>query len=506
MEYFKIENYFERLKSEDLVVTFHLNEKEKTDISGLTYNSKEVKEGAMFVCKGISFKQKYLKEAIAKGAVIYISETKFSLPIEIPYIIVKDIRRAMPLLGDMFYHSPSKKLNLIGVTGTKGKTTTINYVKAIIDEYLAAKKKKESGLISTIEIYDGKKRRESSLTTPEALEVQKILGNAVDSGLEFVEMEVSSQALKYNRVSHIQYEVGIFTNISEDHISPGEHLDFNDYFESKLKLFEQVNTAVINADADCYNEIRATAGRCRRVVIYGKEPENDIYGYDVRYVDEELHFCVKCDAFDEAFAIRIQGDFNVENALAAIGAAYVLNIPVEYISEGLKKAHINGRMELYTSQDKDIVVIVDYAHNKLSFEKLYTHAAKYYPAYQIVTIFGCPGGKAYNRREDLGTVAGQYSNKVYLVADDPGFEKPDDISREIAKYLEEKNCSYEIIEDRGKAIKQAIMKAKSKTLILVAGKGHERRQKYGDKYMECLSDAEYVKLFLEKPKKKRMQA
>ena len=206
---------------------------------------------------------------------------------------------------------------------------------------------------------------------------------------------------------------------------------------------------------------------------------------------------MKCNKFDETFSLTMPGLFNVENAVAVVAAATLLNIPIEYIKSGLHRARSSGRMELYTSADKRVTAVVDYAHNKLSFEKLFGSTREEYPDHDIVAIFGCPGYKAYIRRKDLGLIAGEYSKKVYLVAEDPGKEPVQQISEDIAQYVAQKNCPYEIIEDRGVAIHKAIMECKRPTVLLITGKGNETRQKYGTIYADCRTDVEYVKEYLE---------
>ena len=320
--------------------------------------------------------------------------------------------------------------------------------------------------------------------------------NAVDSGIDFLEMEVSSQALKYGRVEQIMFDAAIFLNISEDHISPIEHPDFEDYFSSKLKMFAQTKNALINTNSDYFERVAEAAKAALNVITFGTNEGSDIYGYDIEKVDHEIHFRVKCDRFDEAFALTMPGLFNVENALAAIAAAYVFNIPVEFMKSGLYRARSSGRMETYMSADKNVIAVVDYAHNKLSFDKLFSSTRKEYPDYDIISIFGCPGKKAFIRRRDLGTIAGMYSKKVYLVAEDPGAEPVEQISKDIAQYVEAQHCPYEMIEDRGEAIHKAIMEAEGKTILLITGKGNETRQKYGTEYLDCPSDVEYTKKYL----------
>lgn len=490
------QDYLNTLADADLVKDSNLYGHAADSVQGLTYNSKEATSGTLFVCKGAAFRPEYLADAIAHGATLYVSEQKFDLDTEIPYILVSDVRKAMPYLGKLFYNDPSKDLNLIGVGGTKGKSTTAYYVKAIVDDYMASLGKKESAVISSIDVYDGVTKVESHITTPENIELMQHFRNAVDSDIDFLEMEVSSQALKYGRVEQIMFDAAIFLNISEDHISPIEHPDFEDYFSSKLKMFAQTKNALINTNSDYFERVAEAAKVAPNVITFGTNEGSDIYGYDIEKVDHEILFRVKCDRFDEAFALTMPGLFNVENALAAIAAAYVFNIPVEFMKSGLYRARSSGRMETYMSADKNVIAVVDYAHNKLSFDKLFSSTRKEYPDYDIISIFGCPGKKAFIRRRDLGTIAGLYSKKVYLVAEDPGAEPVEQISKDIAQYVEAQHCPYEMIEDRGEAIHKAIMEAEGKTILLITGKGNETRQKYGTEYLDCPSDVEYTKKYL----------
>lgn len=497
MQYHTIREYEELLERNGLLLEANAEESTDQVIRMLTYNSKEAGKDTLFVCKGAAFKPIYLREAVERGAVCYISEKAFELEEEIPYILVKDIRKAMAILANFFYQEPWKDLIVTGIGGTKGKSTSAYYMKAVVDDYMAAQGKQESAVISSIDIYDGVTKVESHITTPEAMELQQHLRNALDSQIAYAEMEVSSQALKYHRVDGMRFDVGIFLNISEDHISPIEHENFEDYFSSKMLMFAQTDTAVVNLDADYIERILEEAKAAERCVTFSlKNPEADYYAYDIKKDGHETTFSVRSKDFDEEFVLTMPGLFNVENALGVIAAASALQIPREYIHSGLKRAKSSGRMELYASADKNVIAIVDYAHNKLSFEKLFSSMREEYPDYGIVSIFGCPGKKAYIRRRDLGTVAGQYARKVYLTAEDPGYEPVEDISKDIAQYVEAQNCPYEMIEDRGEAIRSAIESAEGKTLLLITGKGKETRQKYGSEYVDCPSDVDYVKKYL----------
>lgn len=491
------QQYLDKLSGAGLVLESNLYGQEHHIIRGLTYNSKEVEKDTLFVCKGAAFRPEYLEDALTRGASFYVSEQKFPVSGNIPYMIVSDVRKAMPYLADLFFNSPAKELNLIGVGGTKGKSTTAYYIKAILDDYLTALEKKKSAIISSIGVYDGKVDAVSHITTPESIELMRHFRNAVDSGISFLEMEVSSQALKYNRVDEIIFDAGIFLNISEDHISPIEHPDFEDYFSSKLKMFRQTKHALICSDSDYYDRVREAASAAEHVITFGTKEESDIYCTDIHKENHETHFHVSCDRFEEDFILTMPGFFNVENALAAIAAAYVFDIPVEYIKSGLYRARTPGRMETCISKDGNIIAIIDFAHNKLSFEKLFSSTRKEYPDRSIIAVFGCTGGKAYNRRKDMGTIAGIYSKKVYLTEDDPAKESVVSICEEVGQYLDAQHCPYEIIEDRKEAIRKAIFDCNEKIVLLVAGKGNETSQKCASGLVDYASDLFYTKRYLE---------
>lgn len=493
-----LKTYADLMEERGLLVKASFYGQEEIHPEVLTYDSREVTERTIFICKGAAFKEEYLNSAVEKGAVLYISEKEYRTEKEVPFILVKDIRKAMAILADSFYGSPWKELTVIGVGGTKGKSTSAYYMKAIVDDYMKEIGEPESAVISSIDIYDGVSKVESHITTPEAVELQRHLRNAVESKIRFAEMEVSSQALKYDRVEEMRFDVGIFLNISEDHISPIEHPDFEDYFESKMKMFAQTDHAVVNLDADFSERIlEAAKAAVDLVTISQKNDKADFFAYNIRKDGHETRFSVRSKDGEEDYVLTMPGLFNVENALAVIAAAKILGIPDTCIHSGLKRARSSGRMELYASKDKKIIAIVDYAHNKLSFEKLFSSTKEEYPDYAIKAVFGCPGKKAYIRRKDLGTIAGQYAEKVYLAAEDPGYEPVEEISGDIAQYVKEQNCPYVMIEDRGEAIRAAIEESSDKTVILVTGKGNETRQKYGSEYIDCPSDVEYVKKYLE---------
>lgn len=467
----------ELLKEAGLLIAENPGRCGKNRVKNLTYVSGQANPGTLFLCKGAAFKREYLQEALERGAFGYVSEHIYEIDPSVPVLLVRNIRKAMPILAKAFYGNADEALKLIGITGTKGKTTVSYYTKAILDAYLKAGKKKDAGLISTIATYDGVSCQESKLTTPEAMEVFRCLNNGKESGMEYMVMEISSQALKYHRVRNIHFEVGVFLNIAEDHISPNEHCDFEDYFNAKLSIFRQTETACINLDANCADKIAKAARLAKRVITFGTKGEPDLLGHDIRFEGEQVSFRVTGREFSRQIKLAMPGVFNVENALAAIAVAYSLGIPDEYMQQGLAGVRVEGRMETYKSYDGKVTAIVDFAHNRLSFERLFDTIIQEYPGHKIISIFGCPGDKAYNRRKELGLLAGLYSSKIYLVPDDPGTESPAEIAGEIEHYAEVVGCPCEYFERRELAIDQAISQAHENTVVLVLGKGNEKQQK-----------------------------
>lgn len=496
MKKYLLKDYIEFLKKENLIEDSSANiEKiQNTVIEVIAHNSKNVTADTLYICKGLNYKPNYLDEAITNGAVCYIAEKENVTRPEFPHIIVKDIRKALAVISCVFYDFPAEKINMIGLTGTKGKSTTAYYIKSILDNYMKQQGMPNTAILSSIDTYDGKNFKESLITSPESIDLQEHIYNSVDCQMQNFVMEVSSQALKLSRVANVLYQVGVFLNISEDHISTIEHPNFEDYFASKLKFFDQVETACINLDSDYIDTILAHSKKAKKVLTFSTKNESaDIYGYHIqKQGHSNISFRVKTPFFEEDMLLTMPGLFNVENALAAISVAICLGIPFSNIYEGLKVAKASGRMESHISHDGSIIVIVDYAHNKLSFEKLYESTKQEYPDKKIITVFGCPGGKAQLRRRDLGVLSGKNSTISYLTAEDPGPESTLDICKEIASYIEQEHGSYQIIEDRGEAIRKAILENPN-SVILITGKGNETRQKVGKEFLPCLTDTQYAK-------------
>lgn len=488
-----LNQYLELLKSNGLVDDYKISD--FCFIDYISYNSSDVRENTLFVCKGAHFKEEYLYNALEKGARCYVSEVKREHPAD--YIIVNNIRRAIALIANFYYENVWDKLNLIGLTGTKGKSTTAYFVKYILDEYMKSEGKPKTGIVSSIDTYDGVIFKESHLTTPEQFELQRHFKNAVDSDIEYMTMEVSSQGLKYDRVYGINYKIGVFLNIGSDHISAVEHPDEEDYFYSKMIIFSQCDTAVVNLDTDRKEEVMKFASKCRKVITFSEKDESaDIYGYNIRKNGNDTGFTVRTPDYTGEFTLTIPGLFNVSNALAAIAVCYALGVPQRAVFVGLMKARSSGRMEIYTNCDNSVISIVDYAHNKMSFESLFESVRKEFPGRRVSIVFGCPGKKAYQRRKDLGEIAGRYADMTYLTEEDAGEEPIRAISEEIAVHVAEAGGKYEIIDDRYDAIRKAVFDCTEPSVVLITGKGNETRQKRGIEYIPVKSDVELVNEYL----------
>ncbi len=485
------------LLNNDLVTEYDLKDEVGTKIASITYNSKMAGNGCLFVCKGSAFKEQYLKDALRNGACCYVSETIYDK--NNPYIIVNDIRKAMPYIAERFYGIKDELIK-IGITGTKGKTTCAYYIKKMLDTQLSYENApcKECGFITTVETFDGIERVSTGITTPEAFELYRHFDNACKSGIDKIVMEISSQALKYRRTQGIFLDTALFLNISEDHISPNEHEDFEDYFTSKLKIFSQCKNAVICRDCDYFERILQSAkgsDTVQRIITYGFDPSADAYGFDIKEKGSQTEFKLKYNDRIYEFVLNMRGDFNVLNAIASACVGFIYGISYESMKKAFENVSVPGRGEEYHSPDDKLTAIVDYAHNGFSFEKIICMAKKSWPEALIVTLFGSPGGKAYNRRKDLGTAASLNSDFLYLTADDPGREDVNEICKEISKYAEQNGCKYVIISDREQAIFQAVADAAGrniKTVLMILGKGCETAQKGASGNEAYRSDAVVV--------------
>ena len=465
------------------------------NIANISYNSKTVGPETLFICKGVNFKQAYLEDAIQKGATCYLSAVKYD--VECDAIIVNDIRTALGITVQSYYGNLDQQIKLVGITGTKGKTTTSMFLRSIMDDFLTSQQKKRCGVLCSVLTYDGVSEEPSRLTTKEPIELYEHLQHAVNEGLEYLSMEVSSQAIKYKRIYGLEYQVGCYLNIGEDHISEHEHPNFEDYFTSKLQLFQSCKTMCVNLDGAHIERVLQACENVENVITFStKDNKATIYADHIEKKDNQIVFTVHTETYEESFGITLPGLFNVENALASIAICYALQVPTAHIRRGLLNAKVDGRMEIYGSKDGQVLSIVDYAHNKMSFESILQSVKKEYPTRKVYTVFGCPGDKALDRREELGTISGNFSDVIMLTEDDPGHEGAEDICKEIAQYIPE--TKYKIILDRSKAIERAILEEDCEKIVLVLGKGAETNQKRGSQDTPMTPDSETVKDILKK--------
>lgn len=465
------------LKEHNLLVETNLND---LNIENIAYHSKEIDSNCIFVCKGNAFKEEYLIEA-SKKAVAYLSEKKYN--VEIPYIITNDVRKAMALVSQVLYDDKSKKINIIGVTGTKGKTTTTNFIKDII----STNENKSIPYMSTIDYYTGKRKGKSHNTTQESVDIFKCIKDAKETNNKHLVMEISSQATKLDRIYNMEFDIGIFLNIGKDHISPLEHSDFEDYLNCKLAFLKKCKTVILYHDIEHYDYILNEL-KDKNIITYGTK-DSDYIVKDIEKKGLTTIFKVVKDNKEREYKINILGDFNALNATAAIIVADLLNIPYHDVVKGILNTQVEGRMNIFNGK---CPVIVDYAHNKLSFEVLLKTVMKDFPDHDIKVVFGCPGDRGINRREEMSTLAGKYASYIYLTAEDPQTKKASDICEILADYIKPYNKPYEIITDREQAITKAITDSKPTDIILIVGKGDEDYQIVNGIYEPYISDTKLV--------------
>ena len=453
------------------------------DITGLESNSKNVKEGYMFIAiKGFAVDgHKFIDDAVKSGAkAIMIEEgcdlKSVKLPKDVTLIMAKDTREALAICSCNFYDNPSRKFKLIGITGTKGKTTTTYMIKEILER--AGHK---VGLIGTIATYiNGKMIGESSRTTPESLELQKTFADMVNAGVEYVVMEVSSQSLKLHRVDGCNFDIVVFTNFSEDHIGEREHPDMKDYFESKLKLFKMCSNGIINVDDLQVSKVPGMFPESN-IMTYGIDNHCDVLAKDITITNSYVDFRVKISDKNERVKVSIPGRFSVYNSLAAICVAKKLGIPSEKVIEALAEIKVPGRSEMVDNK-KEIPIMIDYAHSPESLQNILS-AVKSYTRGKVISVFGCGGDRDKVKRPQMGEISGRIADFTIITSDNPRTEKPEDIVSQIEEGIKKTKGNYKVIVDRTEAIKEAIKMATKLDIIVLAGKGHEPYQEInGVKY------------------------
>lgn len=452
-----------------------------TEVIAVENDSRKVTEGALFFCiQGAVFDgHKYANEVADKNVSVLVVEKDVEIGghQDITVIKVKSTRYAMGMICAAFYGNPSEKLTVIGITGTKGKTTTTYMIKSMLE---AAGHK--TGLIGTIETIIGDKIIPASNTTPESIVMQRTLATMVEAGLDSVVMEVSSQGLMLDRVAGTSFDYGIFTNLSEDHIGPNEHKSFEEYRDWKAKLFTLCKKGIFNMDDAYYKDI--LNGHTCQVFTYGMKDGADYQASDLHLYQKDgcLGITYRLEGkYQEDVMVSLPGEFSVHNSLSAIAVAKEMGVPMEKILDILTDIHVKGRVELIPISDA-FTILIDYAHNAMSLESILTTLRAYEPK-RLVTLFGCGGNRAKSRRYEMGEVSGKLSDLTIVTSDNPRDEEPQAIIDDIKIGMAKTEGEYVEIIDRKEAIRYAIMNAQHGDVIVLAGKGHEDYQEIkGKKY------------------------
>ncbi|MEE8815073.1 MAG: UDP-N-acetylmuramoyl-L-alanyl-D-glutamate--2,6-diaminopimelate ligase [Lachnospiraceae bacterium] len=451
------------------------------EVTDVTNDSRKVIPGSLFFCipGAVRDGHDFAPDVEAKGASVLVIEhdVKLAHPEKMVLVRVPSARRAMALIAANWYHHPARQMKMIGVTGTKGKTTTTYLVRSVLLDAGI-----DTGLIGTIESAWHDHHIPSGNTTPESLALQKTLRQMADDGVKAVIMEVSSQALMLERTAGILYDIGVFTNISPDHIGPNEHASFEDYMHCKGLLFQQCKVGIVNGDDPHLAEV--LSGHTCSVETFGLNPVDNLYATDMELIKKpgELGISFHTHGKVELTAqVPTPGSFSVYNALCAIAICTHFDVTKQEIEESLKSAHVRGRIEMVKVSD-EFTLMIDYAHNAVALESLLTTLREYHP-HRLVTLFGCGGNRSRLRRFEMGEVSGKLSDFTIITSDNPRFEEPMDIIHDIETGMKKTDGKYVTIPDRKEAIAYAIHHGEKGDIIVLAGKGHEDYQEIkGVKY------------------------
>lgn len=465
------------------------------DVDEVVYDSRKAGPGCVFVCMTGSKvdSHRFIGQVTAAGCRALVTERTLSdeernmIPKETLVIWAKSSRQALAYLSAARFGYPAGKMVCIGITGTKGKTTTTYMIKAVLE---AAGKK--VGLIGTAGVVIGDKTYPTRNTTPESYDLHKYFAQMVEEDCQYMIMEVSSQGLKMHRVDGILFDYGLFTNISRDHIGPDEHADFEEYLYYKSQLLNQCKTGLVNLDDEHFEEIMKQVADSSQSNIYtfGLESKADFSAGTIQYVSQPdfvgVDFTVEINdglrpgrqmaGQGKPLKVRmnIPGKFNVYNALAAVSLCSFLDLPRESICHGLEHLYVNGRMEIVHTSSR-CTVIVDYAHNAVSMESLLLTLRDYHPK-RLVCVFGCGGNRSKDRRYSMGEIGGKLADLCILTADNSRFEKVEDILQDIRSSIQKTGGKFIEIPDRREAIEYSIVHARPGDMIAVIGKGHEDYQ------------------------------
>ena len=450
-----------------------------TEVSAIVNDSRKAVPGCLFFCiKGaVKDGHQYAAEVVQKGAKVLVTEDPVQVPKDVTVIQTADSRYAMAVIAAAWYGYPAEEMKIIGITGTKGKTTTTYMVKSILES--AGHK---VGLIGTIEAIIGEEHIPANNTTPESLLIQEYFRKMADAGCDCVVMEVSSQGLMLYRTAGFTFEIGIFTNIGVDHIGPAEHKDFEDYAACKGRLFKQCRIGIVNADDPHLDQV--LKGHTCTLETFGFSEKADLRAEDVRLVSRPGYLGVAYETkglMELPVEIDIPGKFSVYNSLTAIAICRHFGVSKEDIQKALKKAKVKGRIEMVKVSD-DFTLMIDYAHNAMSLESLLTTLREYHPK-RLVCLFGCGGNRSKDRRFEMAHVSGRLADFTIITSDNPRFEEPEAILDDIEHGMKETNGAYIKIVDRKEAIAYAIHHGQPGDVIVLAGKGHEDYQEIkGVKY------------------------
>ena len=450
-----------------------------TEVSAIVNDSRKAVPGCLFFCiKGaVKDGHEYAAEVVQKGAKVLVTEDPVQVPKDVTVIQTADSRYAMAVIAAAWYGHPAEEMKIIGITGTKGKTTTTYMVKSILES--AGHK---VGLIGTIEAIIGEEHIPANNTTPESLLIQEYFRKMADAGCDCVVMEVSSQGLMLYRTAGFTFEIGIFTNIEPDHIGPAEHKSFEDYMHCKGLLFRQCRIGIVNGDDEHLDQV--LAGHTCKVETFGLSEENDLRAENLKMVHKPGYLGISYHAagmIDMDVEIDIPGKFSVYNSLAAIAVCLHFKVREADIKTALKQAKVKGRVELVKVSD-DFTLMIDYAHNAMSLESLLTTLREYEPG-RLVCLFGCGGNRSKARRFEMAEVSGRLADFTIITSDNPRFEKPEDILDDIESGIKKTDGKYVKIADRKEAIRYAILHGQPGDVIVLAGKGHEDYQEIeGKKY------------------------
>lgn len=460
-------------------------------ISSVEFDSRKLVENSLFVAiKGFtSDGHAFIPGAIEKGAkCIVVDSVRDIYPDEelialhektgVTFVEMTPTSKAIAHISANFYDHPEDRLDLVGVTGTKGKTT----ITFMIHEILKASGRL-NGLIGTVCNMIGDEARKASHTTPESRYTYELLDELSRKNFDSCVMEVSSQGLKMDRVEGLRFDVGCFTNLSEDHIGGNEHPDMEDYLNCKLKIFDSSRIAVINKDCDVADTvINYASSRCP-VYTFGLSDKSDCYAYDIvkdrRDSVTGTKFMLESPWYSGEVYIALPGVFNVYNALCAICVAGVLKIDFESVKKALSEIKVPGRVQPIAN-NSDISILVDYAHNGVGLENVLSTIREYTTG-KLISVFGCGGNRSNTRRFEMGEISGKLADYTIITSDNPRTEDPMQIINDIVTGMSKTDGKYEIVVDRREGIKKAIMMACPGDSVIIAGKGHEDYQIFADK-------------------------